>query len=89
MPRASYGAAAALANEHLRPFLSYWHPALQQHEAQRPDGTSPTAHEHTWERATEMRADLDRLRLPLTRIAARLAELTSVDLLAELPPDQR
>ncbi|WP_328768637.1 hypothetical protein [Streptomyces sp. NBC_00286] len=81
--------AATLANEHLRPFLSYWHPALQQHEARRPDGTSPTAHEHTWDRAAEMRTDLDRLRLPLTRIAARLAELSSVDLLAELPPDQR
>ncbi|MDO0936307.1 toll/interleukin-1 receptor domain-containing protein [Streptomyces sp. DG2A-72] len=81
--------AAALANEHLRPFLSTWHPALQQHEAKRPDGASPTAHEHAWERAAEMRADLDRLRLPLTRIAARLAELTGVDLLTELPPDER
>lgn len=81
--------AAALANEHLRPFLSTWHPALQQHEAKRSDGTSPTAHEHTWERAAEMRADLDRLRLPLTRIAARLAELSGVDLLMDLPPDRR
>lgn len=81
--------AATLANEHLRPFLSTWHPALQQHESKRPDGTSPTAHEHAWERVAEMRADLDRLRLPLTRIAARLAELTGVDLLTELPPDER
>ncbi|MDO0911147.1 TIR domain-containing protein [Streptomyces sp. DT2A-34] len=81
--------AATLANVHLRPFLSTWHPALQQHEAQRPDGTSPAAHEHAWERAAQMRADLDRLRLPLTRIATRLAELTGVDLLTELPPDER
>jgi hypothetical protein len=81
--------AATLANEHLRPFLSTWHPALQRHEARRPDGTSPTEHEHAWESAAEMREDLDRLRLPLTRIAARLAELTGVDLLAEMPPGER
>ncbi|KUL25480.1 tetratricopeptide repeat protein [Streptomyces regalis] len=81
--------AATLANEHLRPFLSTWHPALQQHEAKRPDGTSPTEHEHAWERAAEMRADLDRLRLPLTRIATRLAELSGVDLLTEPPPEDK
>lgn len=73
--------AATLANQHLRPFLSTWHPALQQHEAGRPDDVSPTAHELAWEQATEMREHLDRLRLPLARIVGQLAELSGVDLL--------
>ncbi|NLU71823.1 TIR domain-containing protein [Streptomyces sp. HNM0575] len=77
------GIAAGLANEHLRPFLATWHPALQEHEAGRPPGISPIAHERLWERAAEMRAELAELRGPLTSAAKELAALCGIDLLAD------
>ncbi|MGV9427945.1 TIR domain-containing protein [Streptomyces sp. NPDC003656] len=71
---------ATLLNTHLRPFLSTWHPLLQDHEASRPQHTSPTEHERLWPHATEMRRQLDALRTPLTATAHSLGELCGTDL---------
>jgi hypothetical protein len=81
-PIALPGIAANLANEHLRPFLATWHPALQEHEVLRPPDISPVAHERQWERSAEMRAELADLRTPLTSVAKELAALCGTDLLA-------
>ncbi|MGW0736212.1 TIR domain-containing protein [Streptomyces sp. NPDC002851] len=78
--------AAALLNQHLRPFLSTWHPALHMHEATRPHGVSPVEHERAWPLAAEMRAALAELRAPLTATAESLAELCGIDLLTTKPP---
>ncbi|WP_229700063.1 tetratricopeptide repeat protein [Streptomyces kronopolitis] len=72
--------ATTLLNRHLRPFLSRWHPALQQHEAQRPAAASPTEHEQNWPRSAALRAELEDLRTPLKDIAHRLGGLCGTDL---------
>lgn len=64
----------------LRPFLSHWHPALEEHEAARPEGVSRPAHERAWDREREMRTALAELREPLAALAGRLGRLSGVDL---------
>ncbi|WP_438486829.1 TIR domain-containing protein [Streptomyces sp. S186] len=72
---------ATLVNDHLRPFLSTWHPALEVHEAARPAATSTIDHERRWEHASDMRNALSALREPLTEITSALGELSGADLL--------
>ncbi|MFE6686048.1 TIR domain-containing protein [Streptomyces sp. NPDC057743] len=72
---------AALVNNHLRPFLSTWHPALEVHEAARPATTSTIEHERRWEHAANMRNALSALREPLTELTSALGELSGADLL--------
>ncbi|MCT9081316.1 tetratricopeptide repeat protein [Streptomyces fulvoviolaceus] len=74
--------ASNVINEHLRPFLTTWHTALQQHEVSCPPDLSAIAHEHHWARAMDMRAALDALRVPLTDAARELGRLCGIDLLA-------
>ncbi|MBZ6283030.1 TIR domain-containing protein [Streptomyces olivaceus] len=80
--------AARLTNTHLRPFLTTWHPALQEHEATRPPDVSPVEHERSWKRSPEMRADLAGLRGPLASVAEELAALCGVDLLTPSSPPE-
>ncbi|MFI7393302.1 TIR domain-containing protein [Streptomyces tendae] len=80
--------AARLTNTHLRPFLTTWHPALQEHEANRPPDVSPVEHERNWKRSPEMRADLAELRAPLESVAEELAALCGVDLLTPSSPPE-
>ncbi|MCT7351275.1 toll/interleukin-1 receptor domain-containing protein [Streptomyces sp. 15-116A] len=80
--------AARLTNTHLRPFLTTWHPALQEHEATRPPDVSPVEHERNWKRAPDMRADLAELRGPLVSVAEELAALCGVDLLTPSSPPE-
>ncbi|MDS1272239.1 toll/interleukin-1 receptor domain-containing protein [Lipingzhangella sp. LS1_29] len=65
-----------LINDVLRPFLERWHPALAEHEASRPAGTGAYAHECAWPQATQLRAELDALHDPLSRIARDLGEIS-------------
>lgn len=80
--------ASTMTNQHLRPFLAAWHPALQEHEADRPTDTSPIEHERQWKRAAEMRAELTELRTPLTSAAEDLASLCGIDLIGSPPAPQ-
>ncbi|MFE0046351.1 tetratricopeptide repeat protein [Streptomyces albireticuli] len=68
-----------LLNRTLRPFTSEWHTRLAAHEALRPSGTSPVAHEQSWPEAPAMRAALAGLREPLLRIVADLAGISGAD----------
>ena len=72
------GIAIAVLNNGLRPFLSKWHPLLQEWEEQKPDGTSPQAHEKAWDKEIIARGELDLLRKDLEQYANALAEIAGV-----------
>ncbi|MBE9061660.1 hypothetical protein [cf. Phormidesmis sp. LEGE 11477] len=72
------GIAIAVLNNGLRPFLSKWHPLLQEWEGQKPDGTSPQAHEKAWDKEIVARGELDSLRKDLEQYANALAEIAGV-----------
>lgn len=72
------GIAIAVLNNGLRPFLSKWHPLLQEWEGQKPDGASPQAHERTWDKEIIARGELDSLRKDLEQYANALAEIAGV-----------
>ena len=74
--------AVVVMNQGLRPFMSRWHPLLEDHEAQRDPKVSRLAHERAWEHEASMRAELEALRQKLT-IYAELLELA-----AGLTPEQ-
>jgi hypothetical protein len=70
--------AVAVLNQHLRPLLSKWHPLLQAHEALRGPNTPPLAHELAWDRADQLRQELEALRGPLTKYADLLAKVCGI-----------
>ncbi|MGH3681993.1 MAG: hypothetical protein ACRDT2_17295, partial [Natronosporangium sp.] len=70
------GPAETLLNEVLRPFLSHWHPRLSAHEAGRPAECSGWEHEQEWADADRLRAELAALAEPLSRVVARLSEIS-------------
>lgn len=72
--------AVAVLNQHLRPFLSKWHPLLQAHEALRAATAPPFAHEAAWPQAAQLRQELDALRRPLTEYADLLAEACGISI---------
>ena len=77
--------AIALLNVGLRPVLGRWHPALQDWEAAQPTDRSRGEHEHSWNRAGELRAALEATRELLTQYARLMAEACGVpDLLEAL-----
>lgn len=73
--------AVVILNGLVRPFLSEWHPALEDWEARRPDGTSPLEHEREWDRHQEIRDALERTRVDLERYAGYLAAVAEVPVL--------
>ncbi|MCC3768456.1 hypothetical protein [Streptomyces sp. UNOC14_S4] len=81
--RLTFGAlAVTVLNQALRPLLADWHPRLAAHEALRPSGTDPVAHERSWEHAAELRGEIATVREVLIGLANALAEVAgSADLL--------
>jgi hypothetical protein len=73
------GLAIAVLNRGLRPFLSKWHPQLQDWEAQRPNGKSLTEHEKVWPENQTFRQELAILRRELEVYAQALASIAGVD----------
>lgn len=73
------GIAIAVLNNGLRPFLSKWHPILQEWEAQRPQGVSAVAHEKGWELEPALRQELSELRNGLEAYAHALASIAGID----------
>lgn len=67
--------AVWLLNGNIRPFLSYWHPALQQWESSRPSERSSVDHERQWPRAEECRTALESVRQVTIQYAEVLAEV--------------
>ncbi len=70
--------AVAVLNEALRPFLTKWHPLLLDYEALRPPGVSQLEHERQWDRANELRSELNTVRSVLIGYANKLAEVAEV-----------
>ena len=66
--------AVAVLNGALRPLLAEWHPALASHEALRPPTLAPADHERTWDRADELRVQLNALRQVLLDYSYLLAD---------------
>lgn len=69
------GIAIAVLNQGLRPFLSKWHPLLQEWEAQCPPNTSPKEHEKNWSQEPELRQELRLLSKELDEYVKALAEI--------------
>jgi hypothetical protein len=73
------GIAITVLNKGLRPFLTIWHPKLEDWEAQRPDGTSKKQHEQNWSEAIALRQSLEDLRCNLDQYAQALARIAGVE----------
>ena len=68
------GTAINVLNKGLRPFLTKWHPLLEEWEATRSETMSKKEHERNWAKAPEMRQALENLRGELIIFAQALAE---------------
>lgn len=77
------GLAIGVLNRGLRPFLAKWHPLLMAWESRRRPEISAGDHEAAWERADELRGQLQELRRQLSRYAQALGQAAGVD---ELDP---
>lgn len=62
-----------LLEEILRPLLSRWHPALDEHFDLRPGNVGRRTHERAWEHHNQLRTELKNLRPELQEIAEELA----------------
>jgi hypothetical protein len=70
--------AVDVLNLAIRPFLAKWHPLLLGHEEQRHGDITDVEHERRWERAGELRRELEALRAMLVHYADILAEACEV-----------
>jgi len=75
-----YIAVSAL-NGSIRPFLSKWHPLLEEYEESKPAGKSSVTYEKEWEYANEVRKELKKLREQMQKYADQLAIICKVDAL--------
>ena len=73
------GIAIAVLNNGLRPFMTRWHPALEEWEAQRSDKVSKKVHEQKWSEVAQMRQELTELRNDLEQYAIALAKIAGVE----------
>jgi len=58
--------------------LAKWHPLLLDYEHQRGPAVSELAHEAKWEKAEELRSELNRVRLILLEYTKLLAKISHV-----------
>ncbi len=72
------GIAIAVLNNGLRPFLSKWHPLLQEWEETKAAGVSVQTHEKAWEQEVQLRSELESLRQDLEQYANSLADIAGV-----------
>ena len=54
-------------NQQMRPFLSKWHPALQEYEKHKPDDISQYSHEQNWTNNQQFRDELNNLQIGLNQ----------------------
>jgi hypothetical protein len=64
-----------IMNEHLRPFLSKWHPLLQEYEKSCPAGKAQFTHEQEWSRKDDFRTELKALSQGLQQYILALKEI--------------
>ncbi|GAA2967650.1 MULTISPECIES: hypothetical protein [Streptomyces] len=70
--------AVNVLNLSIRPLLSRWHPLLTAYEVQREDRVDPVAHERSWDRAPELRAEIESVRQVLLALAQALNKVAGV-----------
>lgn len=70
--------AVAVLNTVLRPVLAKWHPLLLDYENTKAPTVSAVEHERQWEKAAELRQELNRVRQILLEYANLLAEVAGV-----------
>ena len=75
--------AIAFLNNGLRPFLSKWHPILDDYEKSRGADVSKIKHEQDWADHTAFRQELETLRVELSNYANCLADGAQVPRIAE------
>ncbi|MGA6871305.1 hypothetical protein ACO8D0_05305 [Streptomyces pratensis] len=81
--------AVNVLNHSIRPLLSRWHPLLATHEAKRGEHVDPVEHERNWERAAELRTEIESVRQVLLELAQTLNEVAQVgDLITVQVPRQ-
>ena len=59
--------------------MTYWHPLLEEWEAQRPDNVSKKMHEQNWSENAKMRKELEALRADLEQYSIALAKIAGVE----------
>ncbi|MBA7663237.1 hypothetical protein ES703_71276 [subsurface metagenome] len=70
--------AVAILNTVLRPVLAKWHPLLLDYEGNKEPSISPLEHEQRWDKAKELRRELNGVRDILTDYAELLAQVARV-----------
>ena len=75
--------ALRVLNDILRPTLSMWHPALEEHEAGRPAGVGKAAWERMWADNGACRADLNRVRVGVRAYIDTLARIAGTPEVAD------
>jgi hypothetical protein len=72
------GIALKVLNQGLRPFLSKWHPSLEEWELQRSETSSIKVHEQKWIHSNQMRTELASLQIGLKDYVIALSEIAEV-----------
>jgi hypothetical protein len=72
------GIAVRVLNRGIRPFLTYWHPALSEWEALKDPHVGAGEHERNWPEAGNLRTALNKLRVELASYAEGLAAIAGV-----------
>jgi len=71
--------AIMILNYQLRPFLTKWHPLLEEYESKRGPNISIKEYEDNWERNTKMRKELNSVRKTLIEYSILLAKVANVE----------
>jgi len=71
--------AIIILNYELRPFLTKWHPLLEEYEGKRDPEVSIKEHEDNWELNSEMRKELNNVRKTLIEYSFMLAKVANVE----------
>lgn len=67
-----------ILNRSLRPFLTKWHPILQEYESRRDKNASVKEHEDNWELNSKMRTEMEEVRKVLVDYSYYLAKIAKV-----------
>ncbi|MEW5827812.1 MAG: hypothetical protein AB1846_02905 [Chloroflexota bacterium] len=71
--------AIEVLNIGLRPFLVKWHPLLKSYEEKKPENETTLEHEHNWDRANELRAELEKVREQMIIYVDALAKIAGIE----------
>lgn len=71
--------SVSMLNYVLRPFLSHWHPLLEDYESTRKEGLSRKIHEEQWDKKKDLEKALADVRETLGHYAHLLADIAGVN----------